>query len=122
MLLPPPGMLCLCHPLLFHLLLSCCKLKGHILRDSLKTPKTRHSFPDAHSLVPRVCSPSTLPLLIIINWGLRGCSGGEESACSAGDPGLIPDLERSPGEGNGYPLQYSCQENSMGRGAWQAIN
>ena len=34
--------------------------------------------------------------------------------------GLIPELERSPGEGNGCPLQYSCLENSMSRGAWQA--
>ena len=38
---------------------------------------------------------------------------GEESACSAGDVGLIPGLRRSPGEGNGYPLQYSGLENSM---------
>ena len=39
---------------------------------------------------------------------------------NAGDPGLIPESGRSPGEGNGYPLQYSCPENSMDRGAWQA--
>ena len=39
---------------------------------------------------------------------------------NAGDLGLIPGLGRSPGEGNGYPLQYCCLENSMGRGAWQA--
>ena len=38
----------------------------------------------------------------------------------AGDAGLIPRSGRSPGEGNGYPLQYSCLENSMDRGAWQA--
>ena len=37
-----------------------------------------------------------------------------------GDVGSIPELERSPGEGNGYPLQYSCLENSMNRGAWRA--
>ena len=37
---------------------------------------------------------------------------------NAGDSGLIPESGRSPGEGNGYPLQYSCLENSMGRGAW----
>ena len=43
-----------------------------------------------------------------------------ESACNAGDPGLIPGLGRSPGEVNGYPLQYSCLENSMDRGAWWA--
>ena len=38
----------------------------------------------------------------------------------AGDTGLIPGLGRSPGEGNGNPLQYSCLENPMGRGAWRA--
>jgi len=45
---------------------------------------------------------------------------GKESACNAGDPGLIPGWGRSPGEGNGYPLQYSCLENPMDRGACQA--
>ena len=40
------------------------------------------------------------------------------SACNAGDPGLIPGSERSPGEENGNPLQYSCLENSMDGGAW----
>ena len=44
----------------------------------------------------------------------------KESACNAGDPGLIPGLGRSPGEGNGNPLQYSCLENSMDGGAWWA--
>ena len=42
------------------------------------------------------------------------------TACSAGDPYLIPGSGRSPGEGNGNPLQYSCLENSMKRGAWWA--
>ena len=45
---------------------------------------------------------------------------GKESACQAGDVDLIPGSERSLGEGNGNPLQYSCLENSMDRGAWQA--
>ena len=44
----------------------------------------------------------------------------KESACNAGDPGLIPGSERSPGEGNGYSLQYSCLENPKDRGAWWA--
>ena len=48
-------------------------------------------------------------------------SDGKESACNAGDPGSVPESGRSLGEGNGYPLQYSCLENSMDRGAWQAI-
>ena len=47
-------------------------------------------------------------------------SDGKESACNAGDPDSIPGLERSPGEGNGNPLQFSCLEDSMGRGAWWA--
>ena len=49
-----------------------------------------------------------------------GGSEGKESACSAGDPGSIPGLGRSPGEGNDNPLQYSCLENPMDRGAWWA--
>ena len=44
--------------------------------------------------------------------GLPGGSGGKDSACSVGDQGLIPGWGRSPGEGNGYPLQHSCLENS----------
>ena len=52
--------------------------------------------------------------------GFPGGSDGKESACSAGDLGSIPGLGRSPLEGNGNPLQYSCLENPMDRGAWQA--
>ena len=44
----------------------------------------------------------------------------EKSACNPGDPGSIPGSGRSPGEGNGYPLQYSCLEKAMDRGAWRA--
>ena len=51
-------------------------------------------------------------------YGFPGGSDGKESACNAGDLGSIPGLGRSPAEGNGYPLQYSCLENSMNRGAW----
>ena len=47
--------------------------------------------------------------------GFPGGSGHKESTCSAGDLGLIPEFGRSPGEGNGYPLQYSGLENSMDR-------
>ena len=49
-----------------------------------------------------------------------GGSDGKESPCNAGDLGLILGLGRSPGGGNGNPLQYSCLENSMDRGAWWA--
>ena len=51
---------------------------------------------------------------------MPGGSDGKESACNAGDLGSIPGLGRFPGEGNGNPLQYSCLENPMGRGVWQA--
>ena len=49
--------------------------------------------------------------------GFPGGSGGEESACSAGDLGSIPGLGRSPGGGHGNPLQYSCLENPHGQGS-----
>ena len=52
--------------------------------------------------------------------GLPGGSDGKESTCSAGDLGSVPGSGRSPGEGNGNPLQYSCLENSMNRGASRA--
>ena len=48
-------------------------------------------------------------------------SDGNESACNGGDPGSIPGQGRSPGEGNGNPLQYSCLENPMERGVWQRL-
>ena len=51
--------------------------------------------------------------------GFPGGSDGKESACNAGHLGLIPGLGRSPGEGNGHPLQYPCLENSMDRVAWK---
>ena len=51
---------------------------------------------------------------------LAGGSDGKESARTAGDLASIPGSGRSPGEGNGNPLQYSCLENSMDRGSWQA--
>ena len=53
--------------------------------------------------------------------GFPGCSDGKESACNTGDWSLISGSGRSPGEGNDYLLQYSCLENSMDRGVWQAV-
>ena len=53
-------------------------------------------------------------------WGFHAGSDGKESTCNAGDLGLILGSGRSPGEGNGNALQYSCLENHTGRGAWQA--
>ena len=73
---------------------------------------------------------SNLCLLHLLHWQVDslpcslircfpGRSDGKESACNAGDLGSIPGSGRSPGEGNGYLLQYSCLENSANRGAWQ---
>jgi len=53
----------------------------------------------------------------LINWGFPGGSDGKESACNVGDPGSVPESGRSPADGNGYPLQYSCLENSTYSGA-----
>ena len=53
-----------------------------------------------------------------LNIGFPGGSDSKASACNEGDLGSIPGSGRSPGEGNGKPLQYSCLENPMGGGAW----
>ena len=85
--------------------------------DILCPPTTHTQFfftKTKFSLVTMFATQSVyVPML---PWGLDG----KESVCSAGDPGLIPGLGRSPGEGNGNPLQYSCLANSMDRGAWWA--
>ena len=62
-------------------------------------------------------------LLSALDFGhlfFSGGSDGKESACNAGDPGLSPELGRSPGEEYVHPLQYSCLKNSLDRGAWRA--
>ena len=56
----------------------------------------------------------------MLTMGFPDGSDSKETAFNAGDRGSIPELDRSPGEGNGYSLQYSCLENSMDREAWWA--
>ena len=58
--------------------------------------------------------------LWVVYESFSGASDGWDSAYNVGDLGLVPGLGRSPGEGHGNPLQYSCLENSMDRWAWQA--
>ena len=58
------------------------------------------------------------PVNLVVSVPFPGGSEGKVSACNAGDPGSIPGLGRSPAEGNGNPLQYSCLENPMGRAVW----
>ena len=63
---------------------------------------------------------SDLKLPFLLYWGFSAGPDSKESACNEGDPGLIPGSGRSPGEGNGNPLQYSHLENSMDRGAMRS--
>ena len=66
---------------------------------------------------PKVLFTLKYPLILM---GFPGGSNSKASACNAGDVGSIPKLGRSPGGGNGNPLQYSCLGNPMDRGAWRA--
>ena len=61
---------------------------------------------------------ASLMALMVDSEGRFCSSDGKASVCNAGDPGSIPGLGRSAGEGNGSPLQYSCLENPMDHGAW----
>ena len=70
-----------------------------------------------------LCHTANTHQLSILHMVIYFFPGGSEvkvSACNAGDPGLIPESGRSPGEGNGSPFQYSCLENPMDGGAWWA--
>ena len=80
----------------------------------INTPLGCHQAPDLGSLHHRAKSHQ-LPILQMVMYmlGFPCGSAGKESACNAGDLGSIPGLGRSPGEGKGYPLQYSGLENSM---------
>ena len=77
-------------------------------------------FNISSSWVPGVKPGHKLRPWGLLAWTLPGGSDGKESACNIRGSGLIPGSGRSPGEGNGNPLQYSCLENSMDRGAWWA--
>ena len=88
--------------------------------------------PPMQILLPKLQSPYLYPreknhhpdwefITMYFLVGFPGGSNSKESACNMGDPGSIPGSGRSPGEGNGYPLQHSCLENSMDSGTWWAI-
>ena len=76
-----------------------------------------HADP-AHARIMILLKGPFLILTCNLRYPYDGQLCDKESACSAGDLGSIPGLRRSPGGGNGYPLQYSCLENPMDRGAW----
>ena len=67
---------------------------------------------------PILNSSSTIYIALTLYLGFPGGSDSKESACNVGDMGSILGPGRSTGEGNGNPLQYSCQEHSVGRGSW----
>ena len=79
------------------------------------TPCQRENYPLGQVSLEIPNKDSNIPYTLCI---FPGGSDGKVSARNVGDPGLIAGLGRSPGEGNGNPLQYSCLENSMGGGAW----
>ena len=101
---------------------------GNLLcRPGVGWQRVQHSFtahPSDHSASCSLSAHGPLPHLSVClhmsRWWLPCQLIGKERACNAGHPGSIPGLGRSPGEGNGNPLQYSCLENPMDRGAWWA--
>ena len=76
----------------------------------------------AEGQVFMTCGEPLASSIALLETGFPGGSDGRDSACHVGDPGLIPGLGRTPGEGNenGNPLLHSCLENSTDRGDWQA--
>jgi len=80
--------------------------------------KKFHEIPKSKTWICH--SSSTIYIVLALYLGFPGSLDSKESACSVGDMGSIPGLRRSPGEGNGNPLQYCYLENSMDRGAWWA--
>ena len=86
----------------------------YLEKNSRKAKKQNLNFLYTSSYLYRIYI-----VLVVINWFPRWLSC-QESACLARGPGLIPGSGRFLGEGNGNPLQYSCLENSVDRGVWQA--
>ena len=101
-----------------------CRLLSSCVAQWFQVPFPAHCL----EVITSVTAPSSPPLLFLplcasLEGNTRGFPGGsdcKESACNEGDLGFTPEWGRSPGEGNGNPLQYSCLENSMDRGAWWA--
>ena len=89
--------------------------------------KVMHLVPKSKTFYAHLFMQKHKVHIILFSWrpifqlkGFPGGSVGKESACKAGDQGSIPGSGRSPEEGNGNPLEYSCLENSIDRGAWWA--
>ena len=135
----PPGKMILLF-FLFGSLQNLCpgnSLAGQWLRLSASTAGGEGLIPSQEAKIPHAMWPGSLKMregdvctpmadvwqrptqyckASILQLGFPDGSDGKESACSVGDQVSIPGLGRSPGEGHGYPLQYSCLENPMDRG------
>ena len=99
----------------FTVVLTCPSVQRQSVMELRKTQESSEVlFYSIYNLV------SVVLILGSGEMGFPGSSAGKESACNAGDPSSIPELERSPGGGHGNPHQYSCLENPMDRGAWPA--
>ena len=87
--------------------------------------KCKRTPAGAQFIAPQIVSPLSEMMIPTKEWGFPGGSVVKKkknsTACNAVDLGLIPGLGRSPGEGNGNPLQYFCLGNPMERGAWWTI-
>jgi len=90
--------------------------------DLLAVQGTLKSLFQHHSSKASILQRSAFFMVQLLHPYIPGGSDSKESACSVEDPGLTLQSGRSPGEGNGYPLQCSCLKNSMDRGAWQATD
>ena len=96
-------------------------IKSHPwLQESGEFPSTEAVPFDKKWKMSFCCKMKTRIRPLLGSFGFPGGSVGKESVCNAGDPGLIPGWGRFPGGGHGNPLQYSCLENPMDRGAWRA--
>ena len=109
-------------------------LKFGFCRDAIQTDLASSTEHDVSEVLPWSCMDQLFTLLLLVSTpskyhillihstgGFSDSSSGKESACNSGDPSSIPGLGRSPGGGNGNPLQYSGLENPMDRGSWQVI-
>ena len=114
--------------------LLCCFTHHHDFQQTIKHFLASLSYQEKEvlrSLFPKLPSSSTKLTCqqlssglgyegLFYSWNFSGGSAVKNPSANAGDAGSIPGLGRSPGEGHGNPLQYSCLENPMGQGAWWA--
>ena len=111
-----------------YLQLNVCQVKGTQASSSPSLPSSiahqncQGIFPNPHVGLPYIPWWMRHRIQTSVFWTpFPGGSVDKEFTCNPGDLGLIPGSGRSPGEGNGNALQYSCLENPMGRGVWWAI-